>query len=221
MRVSAIPILFCAILAWPSIAVGQTVDGVRPLRDLSPETLAKVLVSDSLVLGEAGTMEAWLDALDGQPPDWTALLGPSGQGDDDRLFALNRERDAYRKRSDASSMMQQRVTFFWAGELSDYDPYAAGFHLALGPVLTPTRWGIVRFKPEGLPGLIRAIPPPGLRESLRSRITRGERIEVHVAVTGRLVPDESLIYMFAHEEQGRGMVMPVVGIERLDYFLAR
>lgn len=38
-------------------------------------------------------------------------------------------------------------------------------------------------------------------------------------MTGRLVPEESLIYDFAHEEPGRGMVMPVVRLERVDYLL--
>jgi hypothetical protein len=42
-----------------------------------------------------------------------------------------------------------------------------------------------------------------------------------VAMTGRLVPEESIIYDFAHEEPRLGIVMPVVRVERLDYVLVR
>jgi hypothetical protein len=48
---------------------------------------------------------------------------------------------------------------------------------------------------------------------------KGERIEIDVAITGQLIPDESIIYDFAHEEPGQGMVMPVVGVEQVDYML--
>jgi hypothetical protein len=50
-------------------------------------------------------------------------------------------------------------------------------------------------------------------------VERGERIAIDVIMTGRLVAEESVIYDFAHEEPGRGMVMPVVRIERLDYVM--
>ena len=67
---------------------------------------------------------------------------------DERLFTLNRERDAKRAGNPA---LTQRITFVWFGELSLYDAEAGGFRIALGPRLTPTRWGVVRFKCEDLP----------------------------------------------------------------------
>jgi hypothetical protein len=42
---------------------------------------------------------------------------------------------------------------------------------------------------------------------------------VTVAMTGRLIPEESIIYDFAHEEPGQGMIMPVVRVQRIDYLL--
>jgi hypothetical protein len=37
-----------------------------------------------------------------------------------------------------------------------------------------------------------------------------------VLITGRLLPEESIIYDFAHDEPGHGMVMPVVRVEEID-----
>jgi hypothetical protein len=130
------------------------------------------------------------------------------------LFALNRERDRLREGHDG---ITSRLTFLWAGELSTYDSERGGFHVAIGPKLTSTRWGLVRFKPEDLPSTLVAVPPPTLNESLQRRVGNGERIEIDVAITGRLISDESIIYDFAHEEPGQGMVMPVVRVEQIDY----
>jgi hypothetical protein len=33
------------------------------------------------------------------------------------------------------------------------------------------------------------------------------------------VPNEALIYDFAHEDPGQGMVMPMVRVERIDYLV--
>jgi hypothetical protein len=38
-------------------------------------------------------------------------------------------------------------------------------------------------------------------------------------MTGRLVPNEALIYDFAHEDPGQGMIMPLVRVERIDYLV--
>ncbi|MDQ6735909.1 MAG: hypothetical protein M3Z35_17645, partial [Nitrospirota bacterium] len=100
-----------------------------------------------------------------------------------------------------------------------YDSERGGFHVAIGPKLIPTRWGLVRFKPESLPSNLVAVPASTLNESLQKRVRERERIEMDVAITGRLIPDESIIYDFAHEEPGQGMVMPVVRIEKIDYLL--
>jgi hypothetical protein len=215
--------LVAIIIGWlvaGGIGLGlcQTVDGVRPLSSLSRSHLPSILPPGSKLLDHPVAIEAFLDALDGQPPDWAMLFGHEGHNHSERLFALNRERDRLREGRPA---LQQRVTFLWPGELSDYDPFTAGFRIAIGPAVIPTRWGLVRFKPDDLPSTLVAVPPPAAREALRRQRAQGKRIEVVVAMTGRLVPEESLIYDFAHEEAGRGMVMPVVKIERLDYLLQR
>lgn len=197
---------------------GQTAEGVRPLLGISLSQLPSALPSDAKLLDDPRAIESFLDALDGQPPDWGAVYGHEGHEHDERLFALNRERDRLRLGRPA---LRQRVTFLWRGELSAYDPFAAGFRIAIGPALIPTRWGLVRFKPEDLPSPLVAVPSPSVREMLRRRRAQEQRIEVMVAMTGRLLPEESLIYDFAHEEAGRGMVMPVVRIERLDYLLVK
>jgi hypothetical protein len=134
------------------------------------------------------------------------------------LFALNRERDALREGHEG---LTTRLTFIWSGELSAYDSESGGFRVAIGPKLIPTRWGVVRFKPDNLPSNLVAVPSPALADSLRIRISRGERIEIDVAITGRLLPEESIIYDFAHDERGQGMVMPVVRVERVDYFVGK
>ena len=38
-------------------------------------------------------------------------------------------------------------------------------------------------------------------------------------MTGRLIPEESLLYDFSHDQEGLGVIMPVVKLERLDYLL--
>jgi hypothetical protein len=36
-------------------------------------------------------------------------------------------------------------------------------------------------------------------------------------MTGRLVPDESLVYDFSHDQEGRGLIMPFVRVEQVDF----
>ena len=103
--------------------------------------------------------------------------------------------------------------------MSAFDPKAGGFRVTIGPKFIPTRWGIVRFKTDNLPGNLLAIPNPNLRESIKRKFKKGERIEIEVVMTGRLIAEESLVYDFSHEEEGRGPIMPVVRIERVDYLL--
>jgi hypothetical protein len=210
--------LMGALLLGPSGASGQDVQGIRPLLNAGPGEIRRVLPSDTRFLDEATAIEQFLDALDGAPPDWAAVYGHGHHdpGHDDRLFALNRERDARREGRPA---LRWRVAFIWYGELSAFDPRAGGFHVTIGPKFTPTRWGVVRFKAENLPGNLMAVPNPSLRESLRRKFEKGERIEIHVVMTGRLIPEESLVYDFSHEEEGRGLIMPVVRLERVDYLL--
>jgi hypothetical protein len=38
-------------------------------------------------------------------------------------------------------------------------------------------------------------------------------------MTGTLIPSESIVYDFSHGEEGRGLIMPVVRVERVDVLL--
>ena len=158
--------------------------------------------------------------MDGSPPNWDLVYGHGhhDSGLDERLFSLNRERDAKRAGKEA---LQWKVVFLWSGELSRYDPTARGFSLAIGPVFTPTRWGVVRFKPEEVPSNLVVIPDPSTREVLRRQLDAGRKIDIDIVMVGRLIPDESLVYDFSHDEEGVGIIMPVVRIERIEYLLPR
>jgi hypothetical protein len=219
MRI-VVALMSAALFGGTAGALGQDVQGVRPLLAAELGDAAQFLPRDTRLLNDAPSLEQFLDALDGVPPDWATVDG-HGHHDpsrDDRLFALNRERDAERVGKPA---LRWRIAFVWYGELSAFDPEAGGFRVTIGPQFISTRWGLVRFKAEHLPGTLAAVPNPALRKSLRARIARGERIEIAVVMTGRLVPQESLIYAFSHEEEGRGLIMPVVRLERIDYVMRR
>lgn len=217
MRTLTILVIFA--LTAPSLLFSQDVSGGRPL--LTPEhQWQSLLPSDTHLLIESGGIEQFLDVLDGTPPQWATVYGDGHHdpGLDDRLFKLNRDRDAKREGKPA---LEWRVTFLWSGELSDYDPEAGGFGVAVGPKFIMTRWGIVRFKPEDLPANLMTIPDPTSRQALRLRIEQGQPVELNVALTGTLIPRESLVYDFSHDQEGHGVIMPVVRIERIDFVLVR
>jgi hypothetical protein len=206
--------LLCLLIVIPAFSYAEDADGVRLL--LIQNQLRAILPEGTRLLDDADVIERFLEALDGTPPNWKEVYGYDGVGHDERLFALNRERDRLREGNDG---LRSRLTFLWSGELSTYDSEKVGFHVAIGPKLILTQWGLVRFKPENMPSNLVAVPPPKLAEQLRIRVSKGERIEVDVAITGWLLLDESIIYDFAHDEPGQGMVMPVVRAERVDYIL--
>ena len=54
---------------------------------------------------------------------------------------------------------------------------------------------------------------------MSDRWIRSTSVEVDVLMIGRLIPEESLIYDFSHEEEGRGLIMPVVRIEGVEFVL--
>jgi hypothetical protein len=192
--------------------------GTRPLLMIARKDLHTILPPDSHILIDPHSIEQFLDALDGTPPDWRLVYG-RGHHDpdhDERLFTLNRERDANRV---GNPTLMQRITFVWFGELSRYDAEAGGFRVALGPKLTPTRWGVVRFKYENLQGELVAKASATVRGELEQRFVRGESVDITVAMTGRLIPEESVVYDFSHDQEDLGVIMPVVKIERLDYLL--
>ena len=194
------------------------VDGIRPLVSVGRAEVQTALPEDTSLLVDQALIEAFLESLDGAPPDWAALFGDHGAGQDERLFALNRERDRLRE---GQPGIRRRVTFLWYGELSGFDRDTKGFRVAIGPTFTPTQWGMVRFKPANLPSYLIVVPPVEVRERLYAAFARGDRIELSVAMTGRLIPDEAIIYAFAHDEPGQGLVMPVVRVERIDYLSLR
>jgi hypothetical protein len=193
--------------------------GTRPLLTITRKDLSTVLPPDCHILIDPQSIDQFLNALDGNPPDWGMVYGHGhhDSGLDERIFTLNRERDAKRAGKEA---LQWAVVFLWSGELSRYEPTVGGFSIAIGPNFTATRWGMVRFKAEDMPGNLMVIPNPSQREALRRKLNNGEKIEVDVAMTGRLIPEESIVYDFSHDQEGLGIIMPVVRIERIDY-LAR
>ncbi|WP_447973140.1 hypothetical protein [Nitrospira sp. Kam-Ns4a] len=211
-RVLLISLLLLLLSGAPPLRGEPT--GTRPLIGLGKFEIHRVVPPDATLLDEPAAIERFLAALDGAPPNWVEVFGHHGGGHDERLFTLNRERDQARTGKPA---LAQRVTFLWEGELSTYDAKRGGYRVAIGPKLIRTAWGLVRFKPEGLPSELIAGPPPALNAFLKRKIAAGETIAIAVAVTGRLVPEESVIYDMAHGEEGRGLVMPVVQVERLDY----
>jgi hypothetical protein len=192
--------------------------GTRPLLTIARKDLHTILPPDCHILIDPHSIEQFLDVLDGNPPDWGLVYG-HGHHDpalDERLFTLNRERDAKRAGNPA---LTQLITFVWFGELSRYDAEAGGFRVVLGPKLTPTRWGVVRFKYEDLSGELVAKVSATLQSELEQRFARGESVDITVVMTGRLNPDEAVVYDFSHDQEGLGVIMPVVKVERLDYLL--
>ena len=194
--------------------------GAGPLLTIAHKDLVRILPPDCRILIDPHSIEKFLDALDGTPPDWGLVYG-SGHHDpahDERLFTLNRERDAKRAGNPA---LTQLIAFVWSGELTRYDAEAGGFRVAVGPKLTPTRWGVVRFKYQDLQGEFVARASAALRGELEQRLARGESVDIAVAMTGRLIPEESVVYDFSHDHAGLGVIMPVVKVERLDYLLMK
>ncbi len=192
--------------------------GTRPLLTIARKDLPTILPSDCHILIDPRSIEQFLDALDGRHPDWGRVYGRGhhDSGLDERLFSLNRERDGKRAGKEA---LQWKVVFLWSGELSRYDPMTGGFSLAIGPVFTPTRWGVIRFKPEEVPSNLVVIPEPSIRDVLRRQLEASRKVDIEIVMVGRLIPDESLVYDFSHDEEGVGIIMPVVRIERIEYLL--
>jgi hypothetical protein len=194
--------------------------GTRPLQTIARKDLHTILPPDCHILITPHSIEQFLDALDRSPPDWGLVYG-HGHHDpalDERLFTLNRERDAKRG---GKEPLQWTVVFLWSAELSRYDPTTGGFGMAIGPIFTPTKWGVVRFKPEEVPSNLVVIPDPSTRDVLRRQLEVGQKVDIEIAMVGRLIPEESLVYDFSHDEEGLGIIMPVVRIERVEYLLAR
>lgn len=197
------------------------VNGIQPLIPLKErilhEALHEIIPKKVRLLLLPQELEDFLQKLEGRPPDWAALQDQDYTKQSEHLFELNRTRDE--ARGIHEDLLQEPLAFVWSGILRKYLPEYQGFSVALGPEFTTTSWGVVRFKPMELPDYLVAIPSPELTDKLLMQQKQGKPIDITVVWIGRLVPEESLIYDFSHEEEKVGMVMPVVFIQDVKYFL--
>ena len=152
-------LFLCAILCflpWFSlVAQAEPPSGVQPLQPLHGSPVHSFMTDPSVrPLLIALEQEAFLIELEEQPPEWDQLHDPPGEEHGARLFDLNRKRDDLREEH---PLLNQRIAFLWSGFLREYHDGHQGFTVVMGPHPTQTSWGIVRFKPTGLP-----ICPPKL-----------------------------------------------------------
>jgi hypothetical protein len=195
--------------------------GAGPLRHLGLDELASVLPEGTTLMMRPDVIEEFLMELDGEPPDWSRVYGGGHHdpGHDDRLFALNRERDAKREGNRALS---KQIAFAWSGTLSRFDGAIGGYPVAIGPKLIKTRWGMVRFKPEDAPGNLNVVVDDDPRHTqVQHLLERGQPVDIDVVMTGRLVPEESIVYDFSHDQEGLGVIMPFVKVERVDFVMPK
>ena len=211
-------LLLSGLLLVPSPIRSEDTTGLRPLRTIALTKVESLLPEGTHVLIERSTIEAFLVALEGAPPDWATVYGHGhhDSGHDERLFNLNRERDAARAGNPA---LNWHVAFVWPGELSQFDPETKSYAVAVGPEFNSTQWGMVRFKPEEFPGNLRVRPDKKLAGLISRSLARREKTEVLVVMAGVLIPSESVIYDFSHEEEGVGLIMPVVRVEQVEVVL--
>lgn len=211
-------LLLSGLLLLPSAIRAEDAAGLRPLRITPLTILHSILPAETQVLIERTAIEAFLTALEGVPPDWRTVYGYGHQdpGHDERLFNLNRERDAARE---GNPVLNRPVAFVWSGELSRFDPKTKSYAVAVGPEFNATSWGLIRFKPEEFPNNLRVKP----EKTFAGRISRGlahhETVEVLVVMAGVLIPSESVIYDFSHDQEGVGLIMPVVKVGQVEVFL--
>jgi hypothetical protein len=213
-RAVALGLWLIAFDAW-----SQGVGGSGPLQFLTLDDLHRLLPSSTHLMIHPTAVEQFLSELDVSPPDWATVYGHGHHdpGHDDRLFELNRERDAKREGRPALS---RRLAFSWTGELSGYDPQTGGFPVALGPKFLQTSWGVVRFKPEDAPGNLTVTTDPSHREQFQRQLEQGQHVEIDVVMTGVLIQPESIVYDFSHDEEGLGLIMPFVHVERVDFVMS-
>lgn len=204
----------------PATSRSEDDPGPRPLRTIALAKLDQLLPSGTHVLIDRGDMESFLAALEGTPPDWATVYG-HGHHDpdhDERLFNLNRERDAARE---GNPTLTWRVAFVWTGELSHFDADSQSYSVAVGPELTHTSWGVVRFKPDDLPSNLRVKPDRHVADQIDRSLRHHEPVQVSIVMVGTLIPNESVIYDFSHEEEGVGLIMPVVKVEQVEVILVK
>ncbi len=223
-RISQFMRILACVLLWTSFQEPTQVHsqteinyGIQPLLELEGQSIQSFIPSSIQPLIIAEKIEHFLQKLEHSPPDWSQLQHPDMTEQSERLFEFNRARD--KARSKKNKLKERPIAFLWTGILRQYLPKYHGFSLALGPELTQSSWGIIRFKPINLPDYLVAIPPVAMREDLLYKQQQGEQLEITVLCIGTLIPDESLIYAFSHNDHDDGMILPVVSIQKLMYFL--
>ena len=211
-------LLLSGLLLVPSPIRSEDATGLRQLRTIPLTKLDSLLPPGAHVLIERSTIEAFLVALEGVPPNWATVYGHGHHdpGHDERLFNLNRERDVAREGNPA---LNWHMAFIWPGELSQFDPDTKSYTVAVGPAFNATGWGMVRFKPEEFPSNLRVRPNKKLAGLISRSLAKREKAEVVVVMVGGLIPTESIIYDFSHEEEGVGLIMPVVRVEQVEVVL--
>ena len=114
-------------------------------------------------------------------------------------------------------LLNQRIAFFWDGILREFDGKHQGHKVVIGPDTTQTSWGIVRFKPISFPNEMISKPSPKFLQDIQNGIIQGKTIEIRILFTGTLIPWESIIYAFSHDELEQGIIMPVIKIDGVQY----
>ena len=190
--------------------------GIGELHVISQEQAGTLLSSKTRALISATEMESFLRELERAPPPWTELQDQPHEELGERLFAYNRRKDHSRE---GHALLSQKISFIWSGFLRKFISEHQGFTIAMGPEFTETAWGIVRFKTDGLPSEMIAIPPKKNLESIQQQLANGKKIEITILLSGHLIPNESIIYAFSHDDSHQGMIMPVVSLEHIAYFI--
>ena len=203
-------------LSLPLATSAENPSGIQPLRTFQASNIYSRLKEESIrPLFTAQEKEIFLRELENSPPNWNQMHDSSGQEHGEKLFALNRQRDEFRKEH---PLLNQRIAFFWDGILWQFDDNNQGYKVVIGPAPTQTTWGIVRFKPIGLPNEMVSKAPPHLIQIIQNKIEQGQGAEICVLFTGNLIQWESIIYTFSHDEREQGMIMPVVQIDGVQYY---
>lgn len=209
-------VVWCLLPCLPLIAQGEPPSGIQPLRPLNDAHIHSLLADSSVQpLLTAQEQEAFLLELEKQPPEWDQLHDPPEGEHGALLFDLNRQRDDLRE---GHPLLTQRIAFVWSGIAHEFHDGHQGVRVVMGPNPTQTSWGIVRFKPTGLPNEMIALPPSSILHTLKTQLEEGEPIEIGILFTGTLIPWESIIYGFSHDGLEQGMIMPVVVVDGVQYF---
>jgi hypothetical protein len=189
-------------------------EGVRPLQITQGKPVESFIPKGTVFLNDPKTVEGFLQQVEHHPPNWKYLYGSNVDERYDRLFEEMETRDAARVNNPA---LNQRVGFLWYGALTSFRSEVKGFGVAIGPHQIQTAWGIVRFKVAEQPFEMVTIPPDHLLEKFKSIRKKGGEIEVNILFMGRLIPEESLMYDFSSDQEGEGMILPIVELDQVEY----